>query len=241
MSASSDIGLALETACEEGGCAVGRGDAVLAVRAMQGQRRYASLLVPAIGDICREAGVSPADISLIFVSHGPGSFTGLRLGITIARMLALGRDAQVVPVPTLEVVAQNALALSPRPSRVAVILDAKRNNVYAARFELTGDRYVARSEPIEASPAGFLADQPAGCAVLGDGVPHHRAVVEASRLLVAPADMFAARPEVVYRLGRDRLRQGLTVPARDLVPHYVRLPESEERWAARQTARGARS
>lgn len=240
MSASSDIGLALETACEQGGCAVGRGDTVLAARAMQGQLRYASQLVPAIGDICREAGVSPAVISLVYVSHGPGSFTGLRLGITIARMLALGRDAHVVPVPTLEVVAQNALALSPRPADVVVVLDAKRNNVYAARFALDGDRYVARSEPMEVAPATFLANQPKGCAVLGDGVPHHQAAVEASGLRVAPAALFAARPEVVYQLGRDRLRRGLTVPARNLVPHYVRLPESEERWAARQAAGGAR-
>ena len=96
--------------------------------------RHAVDFLPAVDAMCRAHGVTPADIGQVFVSAGPGSFTGLRIGITAARMIALAVGARLVGVPTLEVIAQNAADQAEPPGRVVVMIDAKRNRVYAATF-----------------------------------------------------------------------------------------------------------
>jgi len=226
--------LAFETSSALGSVALGRGQKILGVRHFSKPRAHALEFAPAIQSLCNEHGITPSQIAAVFVSAGPGSFTGLRIGITAARTLALAIGAKVVALPTLEVIAQNALDAVPRSPRVAVVLDAKRARVYTAGFVLKSDRYVAIDEPREADPANYLAPQPRDCAVLGEGVVYHRDAITASGLRVLPDELFAPRVETVYALGLQRAVQGDFVPARDITPVYIRLPEAEEVWAAKQ-------
>ncbi len=179
----------------------------------------------------------PGQVGGVYVSSGPGSFTGLRIALTAARMLALATGASIVPVPTLEVIAQNAADAHQQPNRVAVILDAKRSRVYAAAFVRHHDRYVCETGPVEADPSEFLAIQYAldpSSAVLGWGVFEHRESVEASGLVVLEESLHDPRAETVYRLGRWRADEGRFADRRTVVPIYVRPPEAEEKWAQRQ-------
>ena len=226
-------GLAIETSCSLGSVALGCGGRLMAERAFTGPRRHAVEFVAAVDSLCCENGVTPRQIGEVYVSHGPGSFTGLRMGVAAARTIALAQDALLVAVPTLEVIAQNALLLEDVPSDVAVILDAKRKRVYAAAFALHERRYTAQSEPEEVDPAGFLARQPAATVVLGEGVAAYRGIVEATGLRIAPDELHGPRAGVVYSVGHDLARSGKTIARRDLIPHYIRRPEAEERWAAR--------
>ncbi|MGD2110487.1 MAG: tRNA (adenosine(37)-N6)-threonylcarbamoyltransferase complex dimerization subunit type 1 TsaB [Phycisphaerae bacterium] len=233
------VRLAFETSSALGEVALGLGDKVREVRSLGGPRRHAVEFLPTIDALCRAHGVSPGDVSTVFVSSGPGSFTGLRIGVTAARILAFAHGGRLVAVPTLEVIAQNALRAAGRgspPSRVAVVLDAKRRRVYAAAFVLRGDRYVAVSQPVEAEPARFLAQQGAidpDCTVLGEGVPYHRDAVDASGLSVLPEDLYRPRAQTVFRLGVVCAAEGRFVDRRSLVPTYVRPPEAEEKWRER--------
>jgi tRNA threonylcarbamoyladenosine biosynthesis protein TsaB len=252
--------LAIETSSALGSVAVGRGRNILGTVRFTQPRAHAAEFLPSIDALCREHNIKPDEIAHVFVSAGPGSFTGLRIGITAARTLALAVGARIVALPTLEVIAQNALDLPEPPRRVCVILDAKRARVYTAMFELSREsganpppsqggleagkddklskRYSPLDEPHEADPASYLASLPPDCAVLGEGVLYHQAAVSGSGLRVLEKGLFAPRVETVYRLGFERASKGLFIDARDLIPIYIRAPEAEEVWARKQDASG---
>jgi tRNA threonylcarbamoyladenosine biosynthesis protein TsaB len=234
-SESSDkgISLAFETSSGSGSVALGRGVELLGVRRFSRVRAHAMEFAPSIDSLCREHGVQPGAVSRVFVSGGPGSFTGLRIGITAARTLAMALSAKVVAIPTLEVIAQNALDAGPHPARVAVVLDAKRGHIYTACFELRGQHYDCITEAQEADPAKYLADMEPDCAVLGEGVAYHQKSIVATGLRILPENLFPPRVETVFQLGIERARAGAFVAARDLTPLYIRPPEAEEVWAAR--------
>jgi len=228
-------GLAFETSGAIGQITLGDAGSTLETRSLSGPRRHAAEFLPTVAALCRDHSVNPSAIRHIYVSAGPGSFTGLRIGITAARMIALATGADIVAVPTLEVVAQNAMDASPPPDYVAVVLDAKRKRVYAAAFRRLDIEYAPTSDPAEVAPADFLARQPRTCAVLGEGVAYHRKAIEASGLVVLPDALHAPRAETVYRLGVQRARRGLADDPRRLIPVYIRPPEAEEKWLLRQT------
>ncbi len=169
----------------------------------------------------------------MYVSAGPGSFTGLRVGMTVARTLARVAGLAVVRVPTLDVIAQNGLDEDERPQHLAVMLDAKRQRVYASEYKLDQDRYRRMTEPAEVSVEVLAASLPPGCAVLGEGIPYHREAVDRTGLRTLPESLNRARAEVVSRLGFERASAGRFDVLADLVPTYVRRPEAEEVWEKR--------
>jgi len=226
--------LALETSSLAGSLALGRGPTVFETRQLESHRRHAAELLPCIDTACKARHVSPSDVGIVHVSCGPGSFTGLRIAITVARMLAFANDTSIVSVPSLDVIAQNAIESTPQPQRVVVIRDAKRNRAYAASFVRVGDLYEPTSEPAERDPAVFLADQEKPCAVLGDGIEQHRVAIEKAGVEILPTSLGTPRAETVYRLGTIRAAKGLFATPRELIPTYVRRPEPEEKWEARQ-------
>lgn len=231
---ASEYGLAFETSSAVGSVAFGRGAEVLESRILTRPKAHAVEFLPTAKALCEAHDVDPTQIARVYVSVGPGSFTGLRIGVTAARMMALGVGARIVAVPTLEVIAQNALDADPTPSHVAVVLDAKRNRVYTATFVRQGSAYVATSEAIEADPLEFLSPQPDDCAVLGEGVLYHRPVIEKSNRRILPESLYRPRAETVYRLGFERAERGEYSDPRTLVPTYIRPPEAEEVWERKQ-------
>jgi len=226
--------LALETSGDAGSVALGRGTELLATSSFEGPKMHAGDLVPTIDALCRRHRVQPDKIDAVFVSAGPGSFTGLRIGIAVARMLALSVGARLVGVPSLTVIAQNALDADPTPPAVGVILDAKRGRTFAAAFQRGGDRYEPQGEPAEVEPEVFLRSLPSGSGVIGTGVPLHREAVERSGVRILSAALFQPRAEIVYRLGSESAMSGNWTPPERLRPVYVRPPEAEEKWRMRQ-------
>lgn len=237
MQAGTGYALAIETSSAMGFVTLGRDGQVVAERALSGPRRHAVEIVATVAALCADHGLPSGDLREVYVSAGPGSFTGLRLGITVARMLAFARNVGVVAVPTLEVIAQNALEVDQPPTQVAVILDAKRSNVFAAVFERHGDGYAASCDPAEMEPFAFLSTQARGCAVMGEGVRYHRAAVERSGLKVLPERLWPPQAGIVYRLGLARARAGRFDDPRTLIPMYIRPPEAEEKYALRHGTR----
>jgi tRNA threonylcarbamoyladenosine biosynthesis protein TsaB len=216
--------------------AIGRGEQVLGQRSFRSAQRHAVDLLPTIDGLRREFGAEPGGIGTVFVSVGPGSFTGLRLGLAAARTLAFALGARVVGIPSMDVTAQNALQLNPRPTQVAVLLDAKRGRVYAATFRWNADVYAADSLPAEVDPAWFLARLTPDFVILGEGNPIYQSLVQSAGFIAFPEELHVARAETLYRLGHRRAQQCQFDDPRSLVPIYVRPPEAEEKYDARRSA-----
>ena len=228
--------ISIETSGRIGSVALSRGPELVEATIFSAQMRHAVELLPTIESLCKRHQVSPSDLAEVYVSGGPGSFTGLRLGITVARTLAwAGRSRQVrcVRVPTLDVIAQNALDEPDPPRDLVVLLDAKRQRVYAAAFVLADGGYQRVTEPAERSVAELAATLPAGCAAIGEGIPYHQPAVDQAGLTVLPEELNRARAEVVQRLGYARARAGQYDEPKFCVPIYIRRPEAEEVWERR--------
>ncbi|MCH8150039.1 MAG: tRNA (adenosine(37)-N6)-threonylcarbamoyltransferase complex dimerization subunit type 1 TsaB [Planctomycetes bacterium] len=232
--AQSDPNLAIETSGVFGSVALGLGDALCGTHEFATPRAHAVDFLPAIARLCRTHDVEPTDLAYVFLSIGPGSFTGLRIGVSAARMIAFSTHAKIVGVSTLTVVAQNANLLPQPPDSVTVLLDAKRQHVYAASFRRVSGVYHSDAPAEEVDPDSFLATRPKGSAVLGAGLTAHCTAVERCGLVILPEALHRARAETVYALGLRMAQDGEIVQPRTLVPDYIRRPEAEERWEQRQ-------
>ncbi len=232
----SMLAIAVETSGSRGSVLVARGETVLTSDTFKVEQQHGVQLLPTVDTLTKKAGLTPDQFNAIYVSGGPGSFTGLRIGITFAKAMAFALGCKVVRVPSLDVLAQNALELSTRPKRVISIFDAKRGNVFGRTFELRDGLYEPIDEPKERSPREYLAKH-APATILGAGVERHREVIEqAEGITVAGSDYDFGKAEWVLALGARMASQNQFISLDELIPIYIRKPDAEEKWEARQAA-----
>lgn len=220
--------LALATATAEGGIALLRGEVVVLERALPKAVPTSEALLPAIDALLAETRTGLAELAGYAVSIGPGSFTGLRVGVATVKGLAFGASQPVAPVPTLA-----ALALSAPPGEgpVVALLDARRGEVYAAGYAAPG-----QLEP-EVLPEGLYdaaaiaARLPAKCRLVGEGVAVCGAALREAlgSGVTLVTEIVSPRAADVGRLGAGMLARGEALQAADLVPCYVRRAEAEVR------------
>ncbi|HKS30213.1 MAG TPA: tRNA (adenosine(37)-N6)-threonylcarbamoyltransferase complex dimerization subunit type 1 TsaB [Pyrinomonadaceae bacterium] len=141
--------LSIETATRAGSVALSRGQALLSSRTGDPTRSHSTDLLELIRDALREAGASLSDVELFAAALGPGSFTGLRIGVATVKGLASTLERRVVGVPTLE-----ALALAAgRAERVVALLPAGRGELFAQSFRVEGPHEVSPlDEPVHVAP-----------------------------------------------------------------------------------------
>jgi len=162
--------LHLETATAVCSAALARDGVLLALRETDQGLVHGERLTPFIEEIFMEAGASPWDLAAIAVSIGPGSYTGLRVGLSTAKGMALGLDLPLISVSTLEALAEGTLLAFPG-HWVMPAIDARRLEVYAALFDPAG-RLVHEPQPLILDQTEALAWLPEDAeAVLscGDG------------------------------------------------------------------------
>lgn len=206
--------LAIETSSRRGELALGRDDALVESLALPAQRRHHVGLVPGMERLCGAHGIGPADLAEVYVSLGPGSFTGLRVSLAAVKMLALAGGVRVVGVPTLEVVAAEAPA---EHTCVGACLNHKRETVYCAVYRREGERMVRVTEAAVRTLDELRAQRPRPTVLVGD-LPPARA---------------QPRAATVWRLGRARAAAGCDADAFALEPIYGRRPEAVELWERR--------
>ncbi|HQE41604.1 MAG TPA: tRNA (adenosine(37)-N6)-threonylcarbamoyltransferase complex dimerization subunit type 1 TsaB [Phycisphaerae bacterium] len=225
--------LLMDTSGKTGAVGLATGTEVLTATHLPGVMRHAAELLPTIETLLRGVNWAPDSLTDVFLTIGPGSFTGLRLGVSVARTLAWSAGARIVAVPTLDVLARNALAENP-PPHVAVVLDAKRGQAFMACFEHRQGQYVTVLDACLDEPRAFLVRCPRPLAVLGEGLAVHGPAVAESGAVMLPPERWPGRAEHVFALGIQQARAGGYTPPGDLVPRYIRRPEMEERWEKRQ-------
>jgi tRNA threonylcarbamoyladenosine biosynthesis protein TsaB len=229
--------IAIETSGRRGSAALARGPTLLAEREFPTQVEHARELLPTIDSLCMDHGCVPADITQCYVSIGPGSFTGLRVAATFARHMALATGARLCAVPTLDVIAENCIEMKDPPEYVAALLDAKREQVFAAVFRFTDGVYSRFAEPQLVRPGDLLATAPRPIVVVGEGIDYHRKAIETAGVQVVDLSLWWPKASNVHKLGWRLASQGQFTPARDLTPSYIRRPEAEELWEKRNPRR----
>jgi len=225
--------IAIETSGRRGSVALALGSVLLARCDFSADMQHARDLLPEMDHLFREHQWRPEDVDQCYLSIGPGSFTGLRVAVAFARHFALATSSRVCAVPTLDVIAENCRTIEQSPEHLAVVLDAKRKQVFAAIFAYDGEVYRRTVEPRMAEPAAILADAPAPLSVIGEGIDYHRPAIEASGAQILDSSLWCPTAAGVHQVGwRMACAGAFTDPAR-LVPDYLRRPEAEELWEKR--------
>lgn len=221
--------LALDTCFHACSAALWPGGAAAPVSRCEAMERgHAERLVPMIGELFDEAGIPIASLTHVLVTHGPGSFTGARIGIAAARALALSTGARVAPLSSLRLMALTALATNPRfaATPLAVAIDARRGELY---FELFEAASLASAGPALLPAADAARLLPKGTIVVGSGAA--LVVAEAPDALAISAHC----PELHGDARHARFKtEHLLEDAREgpaLRPLYLRPPDAKPQTA----------
>ncbi|HEX5037402.1 MAG TPA: tRNA (adenosine(37)-N6)-threonylcarbamoyltransferase complex dimerization subunit type 1 TsaB [bacterium] len=162
--------LAIETSTLTGSVALMSGDRLVGETTLSVSVRHSERLMPAVEQLLRDANTLPSQVDLFAVAEGPGSFTGLRIGIAAAQGLALAQGKPLVGVSTLQGLAMNAVF---HPGLVVPVLNAFRGEVYFGIYRTASGRPIPVQEETVVSLDDFMAlldSQGESTLVLGDGV-----------------------------------------------------------------------
>ena len=215
--------LAIDTATDQLGVALVDEARVLASYEILAERPHAVELPQAVTRVLQTANQTLEQLEAIVVDIGPGSFTGLRIGVAFVKALAFRTHKPVVGVASLDVVAAHLPLV---PQAICPILDAKQRKVYTACYRVVDGTLRKQSDyhlvTIEELPQLIKHDGP--IVFLGDGVALYREQLThhyGSRALFAAPELWMPRAATLGRLGRERFHQGHADNPRDLVPLYL--------------------
>jgi len=214
--------LALDVTGPGAGAALLDGSA-LTTRTLDAEVRRGRSLVPEIAALLREGGLRPGDLDAIACGVGPGSFTGIRIGVATAAAMAWAAGLRVVDIGSLHGIAANA---PPEVRVVLVALNARRGRVFAARFDRDASGSLAPvGGYLHAAPTEVVTGLPRDAFVLGDG---REAFPEMLGAYPGTADA-PVRPDEIARLAVPRVVAGETRAPDELRPLYLRLSDPELR------------
>jgi tRNA threonylcarbamoyladenosine biosynthesis protein TsaB len=213
--------LGIETSCRMVGVALTCGPTLLSSREQCAPSARADNVREHVELVLRDAQLTSDDIGGIAVSHGPGSFTGLRIGVSFVKGFVHAHPCPVVGVPTLQAMASNVWGIR---GTACVVLDAKQDKMYAATFRMSAGRMI----PVDADRLGTIAELSSllkrGTLFLGDGLTRYarqiRRIVKRP-LLMAPQALWWPRAALVAQLGTRRLARGQRVDVAHLTPQYL--------------------
>lgn len=231
--------LAIETATPHGSVALVSGNSILAEAALPPGRQASETILSAVDDLFRKARSKPGDVRRVAVSSGPGSFTGLRVGMAAAKGFCFGWRIPMVPVPTL-----HALASRFRHAGTAIcpVLDARKKEVYAAVFRWEDGTCRRHSPDVAIAPGEIPGILPGGTVFFcGDGAARFAPLLKGclgDRAVFSPAGEGVPSAGAVGILAAGLVVAGAVSDLRHAVPAYARSPEAE---AKRREGRGSPS
>ncbi len=220
--------LAIESAAISAGAAVLCGGKLVSEQFLNNGLTHSQTLMPLIDAALSSAGKTVGDMDAVAVSAGPGSFTGVRIGMGTAKGLALGADIPLIPVPTLLGLAYNAIG---HTGIVVPIMDARRGEVYTATYAAQNGT-LEEISPMRAMPLADLLQELDTALFVGDGVPVHKEkIIEA----MGEAAGFAPDHLLYHRAASVAMAAQRIAPVspHDAAPFYLRLSQAEREYAER--------
>jgi tRNA threonylcarbamoyladenosine biosynthesis protein TsaB len=214
--------LAIDTATRWTALALHDGSAVVVELGWRSLNTQTVELAPAVADTLQRVGLTAANLAAIAVSLGPGSYTGLRVGLGLAKGLALANQTPLIGVPTLDIVAASFGEL---PGQLIVIAEAGRTRVCAAPYQWRGAKgWQAKATPIITSWPDLLQNVTGPATFAGEITPEAAKLIRDKKLrLAGPADS-VRRAGYLAEIGWRRLRKGQLDDPAALVPLYLQEP-----------------
>jgi tRNA threonylcarbamoyladenosine biosynthesis protein TsaB len=226
--------LAVDTSTKTAGIALLNDDDILFDIFVNLGVNHSIVLLPALHDLCRLSCVDIGSIDLFVCTIGPGSFTGLRVGASTVKGLAMATDKPVVGVSTLDALAFNIVGSE---KLVCPMLDAKKNQVYTALFRIGQDSILEKIESEKViNVEEFLQRMDEDVIFVGDGAIKYAGLIND----ILPGKSFFAscwhqyvRASAVGLLGRRKYSEGDVLDSLTFTPRYLRLSEAEVKQSLR--------
>ena len=231
--------LAFDGTAKAASVAVADGDRILAYSTVDNGLTQSELLLPMAEEMLRSLKLSFSDIELFTTSVGPGSFTGVRIGVSLIKGLAFGRNIPCASVSTIEALAENARGLR---GIIIPCMDARRGQVYSATFRYDGeltrlceDRAVALSDLAEELREYNGED----IYIVGDGYGVARTAITRAgiRLCDTPELLILENAASVARVAKRKYDAGEFVSDEQISPVYLRMPQAERERLEREAAK----
>ena len=223
----SELLLTISTPTPTGSVAVTRGDELLGEATVNSPATHSDVLLPAVDNLLTDTGSRLEDVDAIGVVLGPGSFTGLRVGMATAKGLALAAGVPMVGVSSLQALA-NPLPDGDLP--ICAMLDARKGEVYAGLFRRERGLAVLQGEEQVIDPETLLATLDGRTLFVGDGCRVYQTLIVrqlGDRALFAPWSCHPVRAGHAALLALDRFRAGEAVAAGAIRPNYLRPSDAE--------------
>jgi tRNA threonylcarbamoyladenosine biosynthesis protein TsaB len=236
--------LAIETSGRTGSVAIALGEQMLSEAHFSGPMRHSAEIFPAVHKLLVRFSRKPKEIEHIYISVGPGSFTGLRIAVALAKTMHLANAAKIIAVDTLDVIAANATDYITEEkvkdlNKIATILDAKRGQFFIAAYENEQNRW-KKSMPDCLMTAGQFIENCGGKSqpvwLLGEGLVYHKDKFKADGIRFLNERYWNPRAEKVYMLGWQKALAGQFADPLTLQPTYLRRPDIKEKFAASEQA-----
>ncbi len=234
--------LAIDSSSVVAGVAILDADRLLYEEVQHHEKNHSVILMPMVEQALDSCQLTLKQIDLFAVSGGPGSFTGLRIGISTVKGLAQAVEKPAAAVSTLDALAYNVTG--PEDALVCPVMDARRDQVYTCLYRREGSRYVPLM-PYSALPVEQLADQlilsQKSVYFVGDGIPVYRDRLSArlgKSAWFVPPYLTYQRASVIGWLGMREAAEGKAVPYQNLKPFYLRPSQAEQKRARQQQASG---
>jgi tRNA threonylcarbamoyladenosine biosynthesis protein TsaB len=224
--------LVIETSGRSGQVGLAYGASVCAIRTLDAARRHARDLAPAVGELLAGQGWKPRDLAGVIVNRGPGSYTGLRVGIMSAKAFAYATGCALITVDSLAAVAAQA---PPDALNLDVIGDAQQDNIYLQSFRRQPRELMLQAvAPLTVvGISHWLEARDPGACVTGPGLHRYRDRIP-RECRVVDARHWDPMVDSLLRLGLERFVRGERDDPAALGPLYLRPSSAEEQWARRQ-------
>ena len=229
--------LALESSAKAASVALCRDGALIAQSQQCSGLTHSCTLLPMAEQMLKNTDTKLADVDAIAVARGPGSFTGVRIGVSTAKGLAWGAQKPAIGVSTLEAMAYHGLAAG-EGALVCAAMDARRSQIYNALFEIRGGKPVRLCEDRAISLAELgeeLGKMQKSAFLVGDGAQlcYNTFGTEISGCMLAPEHRRMQRASGVALAARRLLSEGADCSGAALAPNYLRLSQAERERAER--------
>lgn len=194
------------------------------------KKNHSIRLMPAVDQLMKETGTLPEDLDRIAVAHGPGSYTGVRIGLTTAKTMAWSLDIPVVGVSSLEAVARQGRFF---PGYVCPFFDARRGLVYTGLYDQDMKLVKEEMNVLLEDWLQGLQELDAQVLFVSQDLSIHEELIQntlGEQAVIPEEPYHFSRPSIVAQIGSMK-EPG---PIHELVPNYLRLPEAEAKWLEQQ-------